>query len=368
MRISLFVALTFLCGGCGGGETSEGSAHTSQELIYGEDDRVEVFAHPDSELRGHATSSVALFSRGALIEQGTAYELPESYTLGESEGLCESESFREQPTGSWCSGTLIGADLILTAGHCIETQEACDETTFVFDYLYEEQGRLAEIGEEDVYGCESLLVQELTRDADFAVIRLARPVTGHSPVPLHASAQLELGARLATIGSGSGLPLKIDSNGLLIEDEVDAWLVATDSFTGHSGAGVYDTARELVGVLVSGENDYVRDGDCFVVERKEPSQGAEKVQKLSVALGALCAVEAELKLCAGLVEEDPEQSSGKGEEGMGGAQNSSAPSQSQGAGGCSLASRSSRPANAFWWLLALAAFLRRRYLRERLGL
>ena len=41
-------------------------------------------------------------------------------TLEEYATLCADERFVHQPVPGWCSGTLIGPDLVLTAGHCVE--------------------------------------------------------------------------------------------------------------------------------------------------------------------------------------------------------------------------------------------------------
>ena len=38
-----------------------------------------------------------------------------------------------------------------------------------------------------------------------------------------------------------------------------------DTFAGNSGSGVFDENGLMVGILVSGETDYVLNGSCYVV-------------------------------------------------------------------------------------------------------
>ena len=111
-------------------------------------------------------------------------------TLESSYGVCSDQRFREQITAASCSATLIEDDLIVTAGHCIGSQAECLSQRFVLGYLMEEDG-LAPLSSSDVFYCLQLLVSYDDGEADYAFIKLDRPVplTQGEPVLLHEVAQ-----------------------------------------------------------------------------------------------------------------------------------------------------------------------------------
>ena len=107
----------------------------------------------------------------------------ETESFGESMNMCKSEPYWDQPLGAFCSGSLVGPDLIMTAGHCVTSESDCKETKFVFGFGIKEAGKYPNsVAASDVYGCGQLLgrLQE-NSGADWALIRTDRPVAGHVP-------------------------------------------------------------------------------------------------------------------------------------------------------------------------------------------
>lgn len=228
-------------------------------------------------------------------------------TLAETQSLCPGQRFADQPAAAFCSGTLIDDDLVLTAGHCIENQEACERTRFVFDYFFEAPGTLASVSRSDVYGCRRLVVRQLDEGSrDYAIVQLDRPATaaGRVPAPVRLeSGPVSAGTRLGIIGFGSGIPAKIDSGGRVLDPRpraLDFFTATTDSFGGNSGSGVFDLASgAVVGVLVRGDRDYRSDGSCFVVNElpEDGSTGGESITYVRPAIDALCASWPSERLC-----------------------------------------------------------------------
>jgi hypothetical protein len=281
-----------------------------EPVVYGGDDRREVYEHPDAALRARARDSiVALIPAHALDTSDPSDVQPLSSPLAETQQLCAGQRFADQPTAAICSGTLIDEDLVLTAGHCIADQGACEGLRFVFDYLYEGPGALASIARSDVYGCRRLVARALDGGSrDYAIVQLDRPPTadGRAPVAVRtAGAPVSAGAGLAILGFGSGIPAKIDSGGRVIDPRartLDYFTATTDSFGGNSGSGVFDLGSgELVGALVRGDQDYVDAGGCFVVNVRPDSgeSGGESVAYVRHALDALCATWPSARLCGG---------------------------------------------------------------------
>jgi len=294
------------------GCADEGSVGSRPEpVVYGDDDRTDVYDHPSASLRQLATDSiVALVSSDDLSDNGDGtWDLASAFTLEEAFNLCDDQRFLTQPTSAFCSGTLVAPDVIVTAGHCVESMSDCLNTSLVFDYLYTADGVLAELEDDDVYDCVDILAQE-NGEIDYAYLRLDRPVVGHAPAPLSAGIgdscrNVEDGEGVTVLGFGSGLPLKIDDGGNVTDPSTQGsyfFETSLDTFGGNSGSGVFNDAGELVGVLSAGAADYVtRDAEgCDEVNVLPESAGGEVIGHLLPTLAAYCdlAPSPDADLCA----------------------------------------------------------------------
>ncbi|MGB5812232.1 MAG: serine protease [Polyangiales bacterium] len=270
-------------------------------VVYGNDDRVEVYNHPSAALRDIARRSIVSLIRTTQLERGPdGRYVIFSIALRDAKNLCEDELFVDQPTAANCSGVLIDDDLVLTAGHCMRTQANCNTTSFVFNYYLEGPSELASIDDDDVYTCAGVLLRDesgpMAITPDFAIVQLDRPVTGgHRPAPLRpAAATLEQGESIAMIGFGSGLPAKIDSGGSVSDPRptsLDYFVVNADAFAGHSGSAVFDSQDELAGILVAGRApDYTTlPGEaCDRVNTFDNDQGGEFIHYFAPIVAALC--------------------------------------------------------------------------------
>lgn len=268
-----------------------------EAVVYGDDDRTEVYAHSDSNLRDLARFSTLALIRPSAIDSSDPTDVRiNAASLEDSYGLCSDQRFLEQPTAAMCSATLIDTDLVLTAGHCATNLSECQSFQYVFNYYYEAAGDLATITTDDIYQCQALVVQRLAGGHDYAIIQLDRPVAApHRPAPVFlADEALEDSAPVTVIGFGSGIPAKIDDGGHVIDGRpgtLDYFVATTDTFGGNSGSGTYNAAGQVVGILVRGETDYVSEGGCYVVNELPadpgPSSG-EDITYVARALEHLC--------------------------------------------------------------------------------
>lgn len=281
----------FVLAGCS--STPIGSQE--QAVVYGVDDRVESHAHPSAVLRGVAESAVAVHvNEGALDESNPAnVRVTYSRTLAEAKDLCPGERFAEQIEPGVCSGTLIDDQHILTAGHCVDDADDCDgSTAWVLGFRLEPDGDVAPLVADDVYRCAQVLAYR-DDNADHALVRLDRPVRGHTPAIVRVfEAGLALGTPLTLMGHPNGLPLKIASGGTITySDPGGEDLLATlDAFNGNSGSGVFNNAGELVAILDGGDTDYVEMGDCSVVNviTPVPEDDGESLTYAKPAIEAFC--------------------------------------------------------------------------------
>ena len=324
----LFVAVT-LTAACADHAPSVGRA--VQPVIYGTDDRQDVYAHPDMNLRALAQGSIVALMRDTALDLTDPMNVAftGTNTLSTSQNLCPGQRFENDPAHSDCSGTLIDDDLVLTAGHCFTAPDTdagasgpstCQNVRFVFKYYHEAAGRLATITRNDVFSCAEIItrVERTNPDGtlqDYAFVRLDRSAAPRfSPVRVaRSNAPTAAGQSITVIGFGSGIPAKIDSGGTVTDIRASAgdfFEVNSDTFSGNSGSGVFDTTtREMLGILVRGATDYVptMGGSCNVANicASVPSGtdcGGESVNRLSVPFEDFCTRRPMHRLCGGMAD------------------------------------------------------------------
>jgi V8-like Glu-specific endopeptidase len=230
-------------------------------VIYGDDNRQDLYAITNPMYI--TDSTVALMQSSDLSQNSSGKIDITAQTFQQLMQVCTTERFYDQPSGAFCSGALIGKNLILTAGHCITDADSCASTKFVFGYHVLKQGVYpSDAPESEVYGCKSIIHREQNDSgADFGIIETDRDVTGHTPLALNQdrlTTTIDKGAKLLMIGHPSGLPTKLDDGGLVRDPSQSGFFVATtDSYGGNSGSPIFNQDKGTIeGVLVRGENDF----------------------------------------------------------------------------------------------------------------
>lgn len=238
-------------------------------VIYGADDRLEVFAA--SAPARHAARSVAMLVRTSqLAPSGTGHQLALTSTVGASKQLCATEPFRDQPDPGLCSGFMVGPDLVATAGHCVDAA-SCATTAFVFDWGLSPTGTAKrDLAADEVYTCSAVIGRAYSSGADWAVVRVDRPIVGREPLPVRGAGQVASGAGVAVIGHPFGIPAKVAGGASVQANTMPTHFSANlDTYGGNSGSPVFDATFSVVeGVLVRGQADLVAIGKgktrCFV--------------------------------------------------------------------------------------------------------
>ena len=277
-----------------------------QKTLYGTDDRLDEREVTDAAMLQNGAATAAFVDRESLslrLDSGGGAAVGSNYhnrysswTLDYEHraqgGLCPGvDQYADQPLLASCSGTLIGPNLIATAGHCLagDTSAAgvpragdmcrpgpCAAMDYVvFDFTSDSDNVFPAA---NVYQCQEVLhcvVDDITcgEDSvtvDWAVIRLDRAVSGRLPAQLRSTAIAEQ-LPVYVIGHPSGLPRKytaahgasVLSTYSTANGGVGNFISNVDSFAGNSGSGLFDgDTHEFVGIFVSGGDDWDTSGGC----------------------------------------------------------------------------------------------------------
>ena len=251
-------------------ETSErsavrqvGAGPEGDPLIYGADDRREVYELSDATLLALADSTVAILSPSQVFDLGDgSFGLDVSSSFGSRYGLCSSEPYRDQPSTASCSGFVVGEDLIATAGHCIDSS-TCGSKVFVFGFeMLDASTVRSVVPGSDVYTCAQVIGRAESSTDDWAVVRVDRAIEGHAPLELRRSGSVASGAPLAVAGHPAGIPMKVAGGATVRGNSHPNYFEANvDTYGGNSGSPVINTLTGAVeGILVRGNTDFVSVG------------------------------------------------------------------------------------------------------------
>jgi V8-like Glu-specific endopeptidase len=250
-------------------------------VIYGVDDRTDIFESSDALMKELSLSTAAMIPNDNIFYHNGLYTI-KSETLTDR-GICKNERFSNQLIASKCSGFLVSPDTIVTAGHCINSVEDCENVLWVFDYanITEEKSAFT-FKPNQVFHCTKLIARKKDEKTlnDYSVMKLDRAVLDRQPLKYRTSGKVSDDASITVIGYPSGLPAKIASGAVVRNNKNPIYFVTNaDTFNLNSGSAVIDSKTGLVeGILVRGDTDYMHSiegnsNSCLMTVHRDSTGG-----------------------------------------------------------------------------------------------
>lgn len=235
------------------------SVLAQDRVIYGDDNRKDVFESTNS-LYVELSKSTAAMIAGSDLKANRGEVTITGGTL-ESRGVCKQERFSQQVSAANCSGFLVAPNVLVTAGHCIKSEMDCRNYKWVFDFKVESSEQSSvNVPATSIYSCKKIISRALdnSNGDDYAVIELDRN-TDRRPLEFRRHGKVPRWSGLVVIGHPTGIPTKI-ADGAVVRSYEDKFFVTNlDTYGGNSGSAVFNARTGIVeGILVRGENDYVR--------------------------------------------------------------------------------------------------------------
>jgi V8-like Glu-specific endopeptidase len=238
-------------------------SYAVDKVIYGVDNRLDIYESPSPLYKTLATSTAAMIANNQVELQADGSSNITGGTLTD-EGICADARFAKQMVAANCSGFLVADNLLVTAGHCIQTMNDCGSYKWVFGFSNIDGEKSSfNIPAKDIYTCTKIISRTLDRATlnDYALVELDRKVVGRSPLKIRSSGKISKASRILVIGHPTGLPTKTSDGAFVRSNQNKYYFQANlDTFGGNSGSAVFNSKTGLVeGILVRGETDYEAD-------------------------------------------------------------------------------------------------------------
>lgn len=256
------------------------------KVIYGEDNRSNIYDTEDQKLI-KLSKSIAVMTYNYKLRKNrddSNYYKYSKTPAFVSYDICDDEPFAKEFILGNCTGFLIAKDTLITAGHCLSTQETCTNTSWVFDQVTSN----GLVKKSNTFKCKKIIQTGVNVSKanhfyqDYTVLELEeKPSEANRPYLELSEEALHLGDSLYTIGSPFGTPLKFADDGYITsltslessiieyarqagdEDrhyplKVDEYFMTNlDTFSGNSGSPIFSSrSGKVVGLLSSGSIDW----------------------------------------------------------------------------------------------------------------
>lgn len=191
------------------------------------------------------------------------YEIDISNTLQSQLNLCNTVAFGSQPIAGIGTAFIINENTMLTAGHVFQRPIQDYAIVFGFEISTKAGAVNRTIHKSNIF--YPTKDYKILYDLDVAIFKTSKVFNNKSTLSLGVSRSLTKEHPIYMIGHPSGLPKKIAVNASILDNNhAQYFYTSLDGFQGNSGSPVFNfITNQVIGVLVSGETDYVFNGNCY---------------------------------------------------------------------------------------------------------
>lgn len=150
-------------------------------------------------------------------------------------------------SAKYCSGTLIGTNLFLTAGHCVDSATLGDYVAM----NYERAAGSTTVLTQSHYRVNAILEDELG-GLDYAILRLDGTPGSTWGISSVATSDPGTGAAITIIGHPNRQPKKIEAGTVASFSTNYVRYGNIDTLGGSSGSGIINSSGQVVGVHTNG--------------------------------------------------------------------------------------------------------------------
>lgn len=146
-------------------------------------------------------------------------------------------------SGKFCSGSLISANLFLTAGHCVDASTVGEFVSFNFERAANSTTLLPQ-----THVRITAVIEDARGGVDYAIVQLAGTPGNTFGIAPVAASDAAAGAAITIIGHPAGAPKQIEAGTVASLGGDFIRYGNVDTLGGSSGSGVLNSAGQIVGV------------------------------------------------------------------------------------------------------------------------
>lgn len=195
----------------------------------------------------------------------------------EESKMCNGFEFEDQPMMSNCTGTLVGPDLLLTAGHCVKIQNFCKRFKWVFDYKIDHtqstgvssfDGVNQIRNSSEIYSCDRVVkkvhskipIYGIIFRPDVALVKLDKVVKNRKIVQVDLDYEPKKDDQIFLLSYPYGLPQKYSEGQIEQKITNSITMAKIAALGGSSGGPIFSKdTNKIISVLVRGPKLFKQD-------------------------------------------------------------------------------------------------------------